>query len=261
MRTLKLIIENSIAKIILDRPGLMNSIDEVVSEEFVSCLNDIKDIEEVRVVIIRGEGNAFSTGADLYRISKILPITNIETVREISPYLEKLYNTIDYFEKITIASINGFCLAGGFLLAAMCDLRIASDKAVFGMPEVQFGMFPTYLSIPRIVRLVGMSIAQEIILTGEPFSAERAMEIGFVHKVVPHEKLDEETLKLANRILDNAPVTMKKAKKGFIMLKKGELENYYNFDKESLEQCMLTEDFTEGVRAVLEKRKPQFKGR
>lgn len=261
MGHIELTIEAPIAKIVINKPGSMNAFNEDLCMEFVSKLNEVKKREDVRVIILRGSGNTFSTGADLKRFAEFLPNLTAEKVREVYPYMEQVFDGVDYIEKVTIASINGFALAGGFVLAAVCDLRIASDRSMFGMPEIQFGMFPTFLSIPRIARLIGLSLTQEIILTGNIFSVERAREIGFVHRIVPHDKLDEETDKLAKRIVDNAPLVVSKTKKGFIMLKKGQLENYKKFDNESLEYCILTEDFDEGVRAVLERRKPIFKGK
>ena len=261
MGYVELTIEAPIAKIIINKPSSMNAFDEELCIEFVSRLNEVKKREDVRVVIIRGSGNTFSTGADLKRFAELLPNLTAKKVREVYPIMEQVFDGVDFLEKVTIASINGFALAGGFILAAVCDLRIASDKAMFGMPEIQFGMFPTFISIPRIARSIGLSLTQEIILTGDVFSAERAREIGFVHKVVPSDELEEATTRLANRIVDNAPLVVGKAKEAFIMLKKGQLENYKKFDNESLEKCVLSEDFAEGVQSVLEKRKPLFKGK
>lgn len=261
MGNVDLMVEAPIARIVINKPGSMNAFDEELCMEFASCIGEVERRGDVRVVIITGVGNTFSAGADLKRFAEFLPNITVEKVREVYPYMERVFDGVDYMEKVTIASINGFALAGGFVLAAVCDLRVASDRAVFGMPEVQFGMFPTFNGIPRIARLIGLSLTHWIILTGELLSAERAKEIGFVHRVVPHDKLNEETTNLAYRIADNAPLATERAKKAFIRLKKGQVEGYEKFDNESLEECVTAQDFAEGVQAVLEKRKPQFRGK
>ena len=172
-----------------------------------------------------------------------------------------LFNAIDSFSKPIIAMVNGYCLGGGCEVALACDLRIASDKASFGQPEINLGIIPGGGGTQRLTRLVGEGKAMEMILSGEIISADAALAIGLVNRVVPADQLETKTMEIANRIAEKSPVALRLAKESVKLASRSNLDEGLRREVDLFALCFSSEDKDEGVKAFLEKRKPEFKGR
>jgi enoyl-CoA hydratase len=172
-----------------------------------------------------------------------------------------LFTAIDTFPKPVIAMINGYCLGGGCELALACDIRIASETAAFGQPEINLGIIPGGGGTQRLPRLVGEGKAMELILTGEIIDARTAFSIGLVNHVVPPDQLEAKTMEIANRIADKGPVALQLAKEAVKLASRSSLDEGLRREVDLFALCFSTEDKNEGVSAFLEKRKAEFKGR
>ena len=172
-----------------------------------------------------------------------------------------LFTEIDTFPKPVIAMINGYCLGGGCELALACDIRIASEKASFGQPEINLGIIPGGGGTQRLTRLVGEGKAMELILSGEIIDAKTAYAIGLVNHVVPPDQLEAKTLEIANRIAEKGPIALRLAKEAVKLASRSNLDEGLKREVDLFALCFATEDKNEGVKAFLEKRKPEFKGR
>jgi enoyl-CoA hydratase len=172
-----------------------------------------------------------------------------------------LFTAIDAFPKPVIAMINGYCLGGGNELALACDLRIASETASFGQPEINLGIIPGGGGTQRLTRLVGEGKAMELILTGEIIDAQTALRLGLVNMVVPAADLLGKTLEMANRIAEKSPVALSMAKEAVKLASRSNLDEGLRREVDLFALCFSSEDKDEGVKAFLEKRKPAFKGK
>ncbi len=238
-----------IAWITLNRPERLNVLDDEMVSGILSSLMEARR-EDIRVVVITGEGKAFCAGADVRKFKSMDPLKAFEFSRE----LNKAFREIWEFQKPVIAMINGFALGGGLELAMACDLRIASDKAQLGQPEITLGIITGGGGSFRLPELVGSAKAKELLFTGEMIGAEEALRIGLVNRVVDHERLEEETRNLAMKIAERPPKAIEVYKA---------LLNGQKHDLESLSFGLIfsTEDSKEGINAFLERRKAEFKGR
>ena len=255
--TIKYEVSNQIAHITVNRPKAMNALNSTVLTELYDAFEKAGKDEEVRVIILTGEGKAFVAGADIAEMSKMTPVE----AREFGKLGHKLMNFIHNVETPVIAAINGFALGGGCELSMACDIRIASENAKFGQPEVGLGLIPGFAGNLRLPRLVGKGMAKYMILTGEMIDAEDAFRIGLVQKVVPHESLAEETEKVANKIIAQAPIAVRFAKdvinNGYDM----DLKSASAYEVNTFGIPFASEDMKEGTSAFLEKRKPEWKNR
>jgi len=172
-----------------------------------------------------------------------------------------LFTAIDSFPKPVIAMINGFCLGGGCELALACDIRIASENASFGQPEIKLGIIPGGGGTQRLTRLVGEGKAMEMILTGEFIDAKTALSLGLVNHVVPLDHLQTKTMEIATRIAEKSPVALQLAKEAVKIASRSNLDEGLRREVDLFALCFSTEDKDEGVSAFLEKRKPAFKGK
>jgi enoyl-CoA hydratase len=172
-----------------------------------------------------------------------------------------LFNAIDTFPKPIIAMVNGYCLGGGCEVALACDLRIASDKASFGQPEINLGIIPGGGGTQRLTRLVGEGKAMEMILSGEIINAETALTIGLANHVVAADQLEAKTMEIANRIAEKSPVALRLAKEAVKLASRSNLDEGLRREVDLFALVFSSEDKDEGVKAFLEKRKPEFKGR
>ncbi|MEM4581849.1 MAG: 3-hydroxyacyl-CoA dehydrogenase/enoyl-CoA hydratase family protein [Candidatus Korarchaeum sp.] len=236
-----------IAWIILNRPEKLNVLDSEMVAGILSSLREARR-DEVKVVVITGEGRAFCAGADVKGFKGMSAIEAFEFSRE----LNRAFREIWEFPKPVIAMINGFALGGGLELAMACDLRIASDKAQLGQPEITLGIITGGGGSFRLPELVGLARAKELLFTGDVVGAEEALRMGLVNRVVDHERLEEETRKLAIKIAERPPKAIEIYKALF---------NGQRYDMESLAFGLVfsTEDSKEGINAFLEKRKAEFK--
>lgn len=176
-----------IALLTLNRPEALNALNSKTLEELDLIFESLENTEDILGVIITGEGRAFAAGADIVQMKDY----KCEDARNYAGYAQKVFNRIEALEKPVIAAVNGYALGGGCELSLSCDFRIASEKAVFGQPEVDLGVIPCFGGTQRLTRLVGIGRAKELIYTGRKVKAQEAYEIGLVNKVVPGERLEE----------------------------------------------------------------------
>jgi enoyl-CoA hydratase len=246
-----------VAIITINRPDKRNALNIKTREEGATALDELRGDDRVRVVIITGAGDkAFVAGADISEFAGRTAITQREVMLGRS-----LFTAIDTFPKPVIAMINGYCLGGGCELALACDLRIASDTASFGQPEINLGIIPGGGGTQRLTRLVGEGKAMELILTGDIIDARTAYQIGLVNMVVPAAELEAKTMEIANRIAEKSPIALRLAKEAIKTASRSLLDEGLRREIDLFALCFSTEDKEEGVRAFLEKRKPDFKGR
>ncbi len=251
--------EKGIAKLTINRPEVRNALNAATRQEIRNAIGEIEKDGDVRVVIITGAGEkAFISGADITAFKDATPIIMEESASTLG---QQLFSNIENLNVPVIAMINGFCLGGGLELAMCCDIRIASDNAKFGQPEINIGLFPGAGGTQRLPRLIGWGKAKELIYTGKIIDAAEAERISLVDRVVPPEKLGEEVNQLAETIASKSPLIIKLAKKAINRGMYTDLAAGLAYEKANFALCFATEDRTEGVTAFLEKRKPQFKGK
>ena len=241
----------------INRPDKLNALGYKVHEEGVAALDSFRNDPEIRVVVITGSGpKSFVAGADISEFEGQTPVT------QRSGFLERtLFNQIDIFPKPVIAMINGFCLGGGCEIALACDIRIASEKARFGQPEINLGIIPGGGGTQRLTKLIGEGKAMEMILTGDMIDAATAHTLGLVNHVHPAEELEERTFEMANKIAEKAPIALQLAKEAVKLASRSNLDEGLKREVDLFAICFSTEDKIEGVSAFLEKRKPAFKGK
>jgi enoyl-CoA hydratase/carnithine racemase len=249
--------EENIGVITINRPDSLNAINKEVLTELDTLLEEIRKDEKIRVVIIRGAGRAFSVGADLREAEKL----DEQNVREFISFGQKVFDKIENFEKPIIAEINGFALGGGIELALACDVRIASEEAKIGSPEVAVGLIPAWGGCIRLPKIIGRGKASELILTGGQINAREAERMGLVNKVVPPDELHSTVMWTAGTIATKAPVAVKHAKQILVKAMELPIEEGNKIMQNACIECFKTEDIKEGVKAIFEKRAPQFKGK
>lgn len=251
--------EKGIARITVNRPEVRNALDELTRAEIRSVVRDIEEDEDIKVAVITGAGDkAFIAGADIAAFLKMTPPEMEDVASKLG---SQLYLDIENLRVPVIAMINGFCLGGGCELAMSCDIRIASEKAKFGQPEINIGIMPGGGGTQRLPRLVGLGRAKELLYTGRIIDAAEAEKIGLVDKVVPADKLEETAMGLAENIAGKSPLIMKIIKKTVNVGMYTDLRAGLSYEKSNLALCFATEDHVEGMTAFVEKRKPEFKGR
>ena len=246
-----------VALITINRPQKLNALNIQTRAEGAAALDELREDDSVRVVVITGAGEkAFVAGADIAEFEGRTSITQRDVMTARS-----LFTAVDTFPKPVIAMINGFCLGGGCELALSCDLRVASESARFGQPEINLGIIPGGGGTQRLTRLVGEGKAMELILTGEMIDAQHAYRLGLVNHVFPAADLEAKTMEIANRIAEKSPVALRMAKEAVKTAARANLDEGLRREVDLFALCFSSEDKDEGVRAFLEKRKPEFKGR
>jgi enoyl-CoA hydratase len=258
MENLKLEKKNKIAYVTIDRPKVLNALNMVTMQELHQVFTELKEDKEIRVVILTGAGEkAFVAGADINELAKNDPV-------EAKAYTHRGQAVLDLIENLgkpVIACINGFALGGGCEIAMACTMRLASENARLGQPEVKLGLIPGYGGTQRLPRLVGTGLAMQILLTGEMISAQEAHRVGLVNEVVPADKLIARAEEIAARIIANAPLAiqycMEAVNRGMNMT----LQEGLFLEATLFGMCCATEDKKEGTTAFLEKRAANFKGK
>jgi enoyl-CoA hydratase len=246
-----------VALLTINRPEKRNALNIQTRAEGAAALDELREDDGVGVVVITGAGDkAFIAGADISEFAGRTAVTQRDVMLGRS-----LFTAVDTFPKPVIAMVNGYCLGGGCELAMACDLRIASDKASFGQPEINLGIIPGGGGTQRLTRLVGEGKAMELILTGDMIDAQTAHDIGLVQLVVPAPELETRTMEIANRIAEKSPVALRMAKEAVKAASRSNLDEGLRREIDLFALCFSSEDKDEGVSAFLEKRKPQFKGR
>jgi enoyl-CoA hydratase len=246
-----------VAILTINRPDKLNALNNKVHSEGVVALDELRRDDEIRVIIITGAGEkSFVAGADISEFEGQTPVTQRNSFHERS-----LFNSVDTFPKPVIAMVNGFCLGGGNELAMACDIRMASENARFSQPEINLGIMCGGGGTQRLPRLVGEGRAMEMALTGGMIDAATAERIGLVNHVFPADQLEAETMKLAEKIADKAPIALQLSKEAVKFASRSNLDEGLRREVDLFAICFSTEDKQEGVAAFLEKRKPEFKGR
>ena len=247
-------LEGKLAVLTMNRPKALNALNDQTLDELERLFTAIEKDREVLGVILTGEGRAFVAGADIAQMSGY----GVEEGRLYSDRAQKLFNKIEILEKPVIAAVNGFALGGGCELAMSCDIRIASEKAVFGQPEANLGLMPCFGGTQRLPRLVGTGVAKELIYTCRQVKAQEAKEIGLANKVVPAETLLEEAKAMMAMILSKSPIAIGYCKTAINRGADTDLRNGLEIEKECWAIVFGTKDKEEGISAFLEKRTPQF---
>ena len=250
-------VEPPIAWIILSRPSKLNALTLTMLEDLDKAVKTVLENDEVRAVILSGEGRAFCAGAD---VSGFKNMNSIDAYR-FSRRFQEILLRIDRSPKPFIAAINGYALGGGLELALACDLRIASSEARLGQPEINLGFIPGAGATQRLPRIIGVGRALELVMTGDMIGAEEAYRIGLINKIVPPERLEEEARRLALKLAEKPPIALQAAKRAVKEASSLPLEEGLKIEAELFGLLFATEDAHEGVDAFLSKRKPQFKGK
>ena len=255
--TIKLEKQDGIAILTVNRPKVLNALDVNVLKELDQAIDEIRADEEVRALIITGEGRAFVAGADIVYQSTL----SLEEGRKWGEYGSGIFRKLELTQIPVIAAVNGFALGGGCELALACDMILASSKAKFGQPEVGLGITPGFSGTQRLPRKVGKAKAMELILTGEMITADEAKAIGLVNKVVEPEALMDEAVALEKKILKNGPLAVTYCK---IAIQRGmemDIDSAIALENQLFGMCFASEDQKEGMKAFIEKRPAEFKGK
>jgi len=249
--------DGGVAILTINRPKVLNALNTQTLDELRRAILDLKRDDTVRAVILTGAGEkSFIAGADIGEFAGRTPFDQRHAMR--SP---RIFDVMASFPKPVIAMINGFCLGGGCELAMSCDIRIASEKARFGQPEINLGLIPGGGGTQRLPRLVGLGNALRLILSGDMIGAAEAQAIGLVEMVVPHEELRAKTLELANKIAGKSPLTLKVAKEAVRASERLAIEDGIPYERDLFCLCFSTADMKEGVEAFLQKRPAHWTGR
>src|SRR5436190_15475339 len=255
--TLLLDRRDRVAVITINRPEKRNALNIKTREEGAALIEELRNDDSIYVVVITGAGDkAFIAGADIGEFAG----RSAQMQRDVMVQ-RSLFNAIDTFPKPVIAMVNGYCLGGGCEVALACDIRIASETASFGQPEINLGIIPGGGGTQRLTRLVGEGKAMELILTGEIIDAQTAFAIGLVNHVVPLDQLETKTMQIANRIAEKGPVSVSLAKEAVKIASRSNLDEGLRREVDLFALCFSTADKDEGVSAFLEKRKPVFTGK
>lgn len=255
--TLKYEINDGLAIVTISRPEALNALNTEVLGELKEVFTKIASDDAVKAVILTGEGKSFVAGADIAQMKDLCP----EDAHKMMEKGHDVMFTIEKLPKAVIAAVNGFALGGGCELAMSCDIRIASEKAKFGQPEVGLGIIPGFGGTVRLPKLVGKGMAKYLILTAEIIDAQTAKEIGLVEKVVAPEVLMEEAEKVARTIMSKAPIAIKEAKYAIDSEYDIEMGAASTVEIDEITKCFESEDQTEGMTAFLEKRPAEYKNK
>jgi enoyl-CoA hydratase len=251
--------KEGIVTVTISRPQKRNALNRATRTELRSVLEEIRSSKELRILIITGAGqDAFIAGAD---IPEMKEMNQWDMMDYLSTLSQQLYTDFGNLEIPVIAMINGYCFGGGLELALACDIRIASEDASFGQPEIRLGIMPGGGATQRLPGLVGPAIAKELMFTGRIIDAQEALRIGLVNRVVPKDTLKEAVWELARDIAKKSPIALKLIKRS---VNRGvQAPSDVGLAYEALAECLCftTEDHEEGLSAFLEKRKPNFRGK
>ncbi len=250
--------KNRIGYVTVNRPDKLNALNAKAKAELKQLFESIRTDESVDIVILTGAGEkAFVAGTDIRELTEL----DVETGKAFAAGGQAAFDAIENLGKPVIAAVNGYALGGGCELALACTVRVASETAKFGQPEVNLGVIPGYGGTQRLARLVGKGKAMELILTGDQIDAQEALRIGLVNKVVPANELRSAAEAIAQKILAKGQVAIRLALKAVNMSHETNLTDGLALEASLFGVCCGSEDFKEGTKAFLEKRKPDFRNK
>ena len=250
--------EDYLAILYINRPSALNALNKDTLQEIRLAISEVAEDDSISGLIITGAGNkAFVAGADIAYMQSFSALEG----RDFATYGENTFRMIELMEKPVLAAINGFALGGGCELAMACDIRLASEKALFGQPEVALGVIPGFGGTQRLPRLIGEGRAKELIYTGDNINAAEAYRLGLVNHVYPPEELMEQAKKLAKKIASKAPLAVGYAKHAIGRGMQVDLDSSMAIESDMFGMCTSTADHKEGMKAFLEKRKAIFQAK
>lgn len=256
--TIKVEREPNILWIILNRPQRLNAFNNVLMEELSDILDTAEKDPTVRCIVITGDGDtAFSAGADITAFPRATPVS----AEEFSRAGQKVFSKVEEIPKPVIAAINGYALGGGLELALACDFRIAAEHAELGSPEIVLGLIPGWGATQRLVRIVGLPMAKEMVMLGTRIKADEALRKGLVNKVVHYDKLRDEVREMAKKLSAGPPLALKYAKHVMNFGTQVPLDVGLRLESSLMALTFSTEDIKEGLEAFMSRRKAEFKGK
>lgn len=247
--------DGRVGVVLMNRPKQLNALSDDLMAEVVAALEAFDADPEVRCIVLGGGERAFAAGADIAQLAQTSPIAAAT-----SPRLAR-WDQIRRVGTPLVAAVSGYCLGGGCELAMLCDLIVASETAQFGQPEINLGLIPGAGGTQRFTRAVGKAVAMDVILSGRFLSAEEALAFGLVARVVAKEAWLEEAKAVAAAIAEKSPVALRLAKEAVERAYEGSLTLGVEYERQAFGLALSSEDAKEGMAALLEKRKPDFKGR
>lgn len=250
--------KNNVAIVTINRPDKLNALNSQTIEDLKNAFTELQNDDTVFVIILTGSGEkAFVAGADISQLNKLDVITG----KEFAERGQAVFSMIETMEKPVIAAVNGFALGGGCELALSCNIRLASDNAKFGQPEVNLGIIPGYGGTQRLTRLINSGRAMEYILTGDMIDSSEAFRIGLVNRVYPQSELMAKALEMAGKIVSKGQQAIRLSVKAVNIVDEVSGKEGLDYEAGLFSIACGTEDFKEGTRAFLEKRKPDFKNK
>ncbi|CAM3641697.1 enoyl-CoA hydratase-related protein [Erysipelothrix urinaevulpis] len=255
LNSIELLIEDKIATLTINRPKALNALNTEVLQELALALNEIEKNDNILALILTGSGEkSFVAGADIAEMKD----KNAVEGQIFSKLGNKVFSQLENLKIPTIAAVNGFALGGGCELALATDIRIASENALFGQPEVGLGITPGFGGTQRLSRAIGLSKAKEMIFTGRNVKAEQALDMGLISQIVPKGDVLNAAKDLASKINRNAPYAVQASKRAMNQGINLDLEQGLNLETEVFGLCFSTEDQKEGMSAFIDKRKATF---
>ncbi len=246
--------DGKVGLIRLNRPKSLNALNLQMVDEIVETLEKMDQDPQIRVMVLTGNEKAFAAGADIEEM------TEVDSVEMLLRDQFRVWDRIALVRKPIIAAVSGFALGGGCELVMNCDMVIASETAKFGQPEVLLGVMPGAGGTQRLTKALGKARAMELLLTGDHLSANEALQLGFVNRVVPVELYLYEALKLARRIAEQPPLAVRLIKQSVLKAIDLPLDEGLHYERNNFYLLFSSEDQKEGMRAFAEKRRPRFKG-
>jgi enoyl-CoA hydratase len=247
----------AVRTITINRPDKLNALNRETVGELHLAFDQARHDDAVRVIVLKGAGQkAFVAGADISELNRLTPVQALEFSR----YGQQMMHNVERLGKPVLCQIQGFALGGGMELAMCCTMRIASESARFGQPEINLGVIPGFGGTQRLLRLAGRSAALELCLLGHQISAQRAFELGVVNRVVAADALEAEVAKIAGQLALSSPHALRGILDAVQVGGEASLETGLDYESQAFAVCVATEDMREGTAAFLEKRKPTFRG-